>query len=153
MTNRPRNIATKVESAVRDLALSMGIPAHRTALHGAEDQGDVHLWHGQVVVECKAGKAAESASWRLLAEWWAETELEASRVPQANMAVLVVKRKGCGKAGDWTAFVRVDELVAEVTGQDAAMPQVVAMPLGRLLTLLAHSQPLEGIASRAQVGS
>jgi hypothetical protein len=138
MTNRPRNIATKVESAVRDLALSMGIPAHRTAQAGSKDQGDVHLAQGRIVVECKAGKAAESASWRLLAKWWAEAEREASRVVQADMAVLVVKRRGCGKAADWTAYVRVDELTAVLTGQRVPVSQVVALPLGQLLSLVAH---------------
>jgi len=137
MTNRPKSIGTAVETAVVREVLARGWPAQRTALAGAGDLGDVHAAHGAMVIECKGGKAAESASWRQLADWWAETEREATRVVACDLAVLVVKRKGSGQAKDWRAFVRVDELVWATHNVEINSPRVVEMPFGGLLSELA----------------
>ena len=137
MTNRPKSIGTAVETAVVREVLARGWPAQRTALAGAGDLGDVHAAHGAMVIECKGGKAAESASWRQLADWWAETEREATRVVTCDLAVLVVKRKGSGQAKDWRAFVRVDELVWATHNVEINSPRVVEMPFGGLLSELA----------------
>ena len=133
--SRSRDKGTRAETAVVRLAGQLGIPAHRTALAGG-DVGDVHLWHGRVVVQVKAGAAAEGAGWLRCAGWWADTEAQAARVPQADMAVLVTKRAGYGQAGDWWAWHRVDELLWVTRALEVDEPQVVAQPLGRLLTRL-----------------
>ena len=137
--NRPRDIGTAVESAVTRAFEAAGIPARRVALAGAQDVGDVHAGEplGRVVVECKGGQAAHTASLNLLAAWWEETEAEAARVGVCDLAVLVVKRKGCGRAGDWRAFVRVDELLWITRALEVNYPRVVELPLGSLLTDLA----------------
>lgn len=139
MTNKPKAIGTAAESAVANEALATSIPAYRTALRGSGDVGDVHLAHGRAVIECKAGNMAHTASWRLLADWWMETELEASRVVNCDLAVLVVKRKGSGKARDWRAFVRIDEYLWVTKAMEVHSPRVVEMPYGGLLADLAES--------------
>lgn len=132
---RSRDTGTRAETAVARYAAGLGIPAHRTALTGG-DVGDVHLWHGRVVVQVKAGRAAETASWGRLAGWWADTEAQAARVVACDMAVLVVKRAGCGQPGDWWAWHRVDELLGLTHGVQVDERQVVGQPLRRLLARL-----------------
>lgn len=133
MSNPSKAKGTFVESAVTNEFLSHGIHAQRTALAGSQDVGDIHVRHGQMVVECKGGEAAHSASWNLLAAWWLETEAEAARVPECDLAVLVVKRKGSGKARDWRAFVRVDEFLYATKAMEVYAPRVVEVPLGGLI--------------------
>lgn len=133
--NRSKDIGTRGETAVVRAAEARGLVAARQALAGAADVGDVHLSHGQVVIEVKAGKQADSASLGLIADWWRETETEAARVAACDLAVLVVKRRGCGVArvGDWRAFVRVDEYVWTVRGINVDSARVVELPFGQLL--------------------
>lgn len=130
-------IGTRVESAVTNEFLSHGIHAQRTALAGSQDVGDVHVDYGRMVIECKGGEAAHSASWNLLAAWWLEAEAEAARVPECDLAVLVVKRKGSGKARDWRAFVRIDEYLWVTKALELHAPRVVEVPLGGLIADLA----------------
>ena len=135
--SRSKAIGTAVESAVVKEFIANGIHATRPALRGAGDVGDVHVAYGRAVIECKGGEAAHSASWNLLAAWWQETESEAFRVGECDIAVLVVKRKGSGKARDWRAFVRVDEFLYATKAMEVYAPRVVEMPLGGLIADLA----------------
>lgn len=149
MANPPKARGTAAESAVRDLALSMGIPAIRVALSGAHDRGDVHLWPAatgaRVVIEVKSRRKAWT--WTEIDAWFREATAEAERVEGADMAVLVVKRPGSGPkfAGDWYAWVTVGDLIwwtanrqmETVEGGD----QRVMMPLGDLLALLGWVAP------------
>ncbi len=139
MRNRSKEIGTAVESAVVKEAQAHGFHAQRTALAGALDVGDVHVDHGRIVIECKGGKTATGASYNLLAAWWLETEVEASRVPECDLAVLVVKRAGSGQARDWRAFVRVDEYLWWTKSIEVDAPRVVEMALGCLLIDLARA--------------
>lgn len=142
MTNKPKKIGTAAETAVVNAAVDAGIIARRVALAGTQDQGDVHLAHGRVVVEVKAGNAAHTASMAQVAAWYEEAALEASRVTAADMAVLVVKRKGKARADDWRAFVSLADY-AHVMGRGEPYPlwaadhRVVEMPFGDLLDDLA----------------
>ncbi len=133
MSNPSKAKGTFVESATVKEFLSHGIHAQRTALAGSQDVGDIHVRHGQMVIECKGGEAAHSASWNLLAAWWLETEAEAARVPECDLAVLVVKRRGSGKSRDWRAFVRIDEYLYATKAMEVYAPRVVEMPLGGLI--------------------
>lgn len=140
-TSRSKAKGTAAESAVVKAAQAAGFTAQRCALAGGRDVGDVHVQHGQIVIEVKAGKAAESASIALCQAWWAETAAEADRVPQCDLAVLVVKRRGVGNPRGWRAFVRMGELCnmwgigAELSAQ--AYDLTVELPFGRLLDVLA----------------
>jgi len=133
MSNPSKAKGTFVESAVVKEFLANGIHAQRTALAGSQDVGDIHVRRGRMVIECKGGEAAHSASWNLLADWWQEAESEAFRVGECDIAVLVVKRKGSGKARDWRAFVRIDEYLWVTKALELHAPRVVEMPLGGLI--------------------
>lgn len=142
-TSKSKALGTAAETAVVNAALAVHLVARRTPLAAGSDVGDVHISYGRAVVQVKAGKAAETASTALCAAWWAETEAQADRVPECDLAVLVVKRRGVGQARGWRAFVRLDELAAELATQAVysdeldCPPLVVELPFGMLLDSLA----------------
>lgn len=105
--NRSKAKGTAAESAVVTFLRANGFPhAERRALAGADDLGDVLVTAG-VIVECKAGAAAEQASDGQIAAWLDETERERVNA-NAALALLVTKRKGKGaaNAGQWWAHLR-----------------------------------------------
>ena len=143
MSNPSKKKGTAAEVLVRDAARLRGLPAERIPQEGRNDRGDVHLAHGRVVVEVKAGDQAHDASMNLIiSDWYSEATTEASRVAACDMAVLVVKRKGKARAGDWRAFVSLADY-AHVMGRGEPYPlwaadhRVVEMPLACLLDDLA----------------
>jgi len=106
MVNRSKATGTAAESAVVKYLRENGFGnAERRALHGSTDLGDITGIPG-VVIEVKAGKAAETASDGLVNAWLAETNIE-QRNAKAAAGVLVLKRKGKATAGDWWAICRV----------------------------------------------
>lgn len=107
MTNKSKNLGTSAETAVVRWLRQNGFPqAERRALHGNVDLGDVTGIPG-VVIEIKAGKAAETASDKQIGLWVEETLVEQANA-HADHGVLVVKRKGKGEAqvGSWWAIIR-----------------------------------------------
>jgi hypothetical protein len=95
MVNKPRNIGTAfTTSVVRYLRDHGFAPAELRNLAGRYDLGDIVGLPG-VVIECKGGRAAESAGAGLLDDWLDETETERSNA-RAEVGLLVVKRKGAG---------------------------------------------------------
>lgn len=133
MSNPSKQKGTAAETAVVNAALDAGIVAHRVALAGIHDKGDVWLANGRAVVEVKAGNMAHNASRAQIDAWWVETEREAARVAQCDIAILVVKARGKGQARDWRAFVRVDEYLWAVDGIEASNRRLIEFPLGDLL--------------------
>jgi hypothetical protein len=111
--SRSKDIGTRGETAVVKVAKLHGFPfAARRTLKGSADEGDVQLdSRGRVIVEVKAGKAAESASDNQIAKWLDETERERVNAG-AERAFLVVKRAGKGdrNAGLWWAVSGLDSL-------------------------------------------
>lgn len=106
MTNRPKDIGTAGETAVVKYLRDNGFPgAERRALAGTHDLGDL-IGLGPVVVEVKAGKAAENASSGQVEAWMVETETERKNA-RADIGVLVLKRKGVGdtRTGLWWAYL------------------------------------------------
>lgn len=109
---RSKDIGTQGETQVARWFQTHGFPyAKRITLHGNKDIGDVHLGDGvPVVVEVKAGKAAESASDTQLREWLMELATEVvnatDHYDEAQYGVLVVKRKAHGamQVGGWWAL-------------------------------------------------
>ena len=102
MTNKSKSIGTKVESQIVNYLHIVGFSkAHRRALAGSLDIGDVLVCEG-LIIEAKGGAAAENASDGQLRLWCAETEREKANA-KADEAFLVVKRKGhgVGKVGSW----------------------------------------------------
>ena len=102
MTNRSKNIGTKVETQIVNYLHTVGFPkAVRRALAGSLDVGDILVCEG-LIIEAKGGAAAENASDGQLRLWCAETAREKVNA-QASHAFLVVKRKGhgVGKVDGW----------------------------------------------------
>jgi len=101
---RPKDIGTAGESAVVTFLRANGFGgAERRALRGTLDCGDITGLGPGVVVEVKSGHAAETASDGLINAWLAETETERKNA-EADIGVLVVKRKGKGSAESWWAI-------------------------------------------------
>lgn len=106
MTNRPRSIGTKAETAVCRYLADNGWPhAERRTLKGVLDQGDITGTPG-ICWEIKGGEAAATASDGLVSAWLEETETERINA-RADIGVLVMRRRGIGplRAGDWWAVV------------------------------------------------
>ena len=102
MVNRSKNIGTSAETHVVRYLQANGFPhADRRALKGSLDVGDILVCKG-LIVEVKAGAAAENASDGQLRLWCAETAREKVNA-KAETAFLVVKRSGhgVGKIGGW----------------------------------------------------
>lgn len=95
MTNRPKQIGTRGETAVTNALRANGYPgAERRALAGALDLGDINVCPG-VIAEVKWGKHAKTASMKQIDDWLDETERE-RRNDRADLALLVIQRNGIG---------------------------------------------------------
>lgn len=102
--SRPRDIGTRVESAIVKACHAAGFPyADRQPLRGNRDQGDIILCPG-VIIEAKGGKAAETASDNQILKWLDDLD-KAQKVADADKAFLVTKRPGVGhvNAARWWA--------------------------------------------------
>jgi len=134
---RSKQIGTAAETAVVRYLESNGWSARRVVLHGAKDQGDIHVDTAglcTVAVEVKAGRAAETASLEQVKLWWGETEREAVNAGPTARPLLVTKRAGRGvtRVGDWWAWGLSTApngysflfrcTLADVVGCDAAHP-------------------------------
>ena len=144
MSNPSKRKGTAAESAVRTAAEAAGLPAVRVALAGSGDQGDVWVFPegngAKVCIEVKAGEQAANPSWGQIDRWFREAEAEAARTPNCDMAVLVIRRRGSGMAGDWHAWFRMSDLNWWLAPADArplinayTTTQRVMCPLGDLL--------------------
>lgn len=132
--SRPQDIGTRAETAVVRYLDRRGVEAHRIALAGVLDRGDVHADAGRMVVEVKSRKRPPT-----LAEidaWMVEVHTEAMRVPTADIAVLVVKRPGSAKPEQWGAFVYCADLAYLLTGRVVPCPEVaVGMTFAEFVTI------------------
>jgi hypothetical protein len=137
--NRPKKIGTAAEVEIVKAAARAGVAAHRTALAGINDVGDVWIDGGRIVAEVKAGEQARKPSWPQIARWHAEADLEAGRVIQADAGILIVKRWGSGRAEDWTAHLTGSDL-NRLTGGNGGAPHLVAIRFGDLLDLIAGTE-------------
>ena len=102
MVNRSKAVGTSAETHVVRYLQANGFPnADRRAVKGSLDVGDILVCKG-LIVEVKAGAAAENASDGQLRLWCAETKREQVNAG-ATTSFLVVKRKGhgVGKIGGW----------------------------------------------------
>jgi Holliday junction resolvase len=105
---------TAAESAVRDYLLARGITATRAPLHGNADRGDVWafttlVWY-RLMIEVKAGEQTANPTMTQVRAWQQEANVEAARTPDADAAVLVLKRRGSAKPEQWPAWVTVGDV-------------------------------------------
>lgn len=109
--SKSKAIGTLCETGVVRYARLAGFGlAERRALRGVHDVGDV-LLTAFVIVECKGGHVAETASDAQIEKWLAETERERVNAA-ADVGLLVTKRKGysADNAGQWWAHWRLGDL-------------------------------------------
>lgn len=109
MTNPPKQRGTAAESALVKLCTAWRIPAERRALKGNADEGDVWLFGGRIVVEVKSRRTRPADE--EIARMWGEANREAARVPQSDVALLVLKRPGKAHPSEWWAVMNTAEYV------------------------------------------
>lgn len=138
MTNKSKGIGTTAETAVCRYLKARGLRAKRLTLHGSSDVGDIDTGFDELVVEVKAGKAAETASDGQVEAWLGETDRERVNAG-AQVGALVLKRKGVGPSNvdrwwvvlGWTDFMFFHN-AARITSDLGP----VRMHLGDFVTLL-----------------
>ena len=125
MVNRSKNIGTAAETLVVRYLQEHGFPkAKRRALAGSLDEGDILVRDG-LIVEVKAGVAAETASDAQLRLWCIETDNEILNA-HADDGFLVVKRKGhgAGKIGGWWVVTNAGRVLLTRYRLDEFLPIV-----------------------------
>ena len=112
MVNRPKDIGTRFTSDVIRYLMVNGFPhAELRNQAGEHDKGDIIGLVG-VAVECKGGKAAETASDNQIKQWLlVETERERQNA-RADVGILITKRPaiGAANAGNWWAHMTLGQL-------------------------------------------
>jgi Holliday junction resolvase len=120
MGNKNKAKGTSFETAIREYLNNNGFAkAHRTALEGGQDKGDIHgveqTIHslGGVTIVRKACIQCKNQKTFKLSEWLNDTVEQATRLDDA-LPILVVKRPGKGdKAlGDSYAVMRLSDIIA-----------------------------------------
>lgn len=112
MANRSKAKGTAFEVLVRDYLISKGfIHAHRPALSGGKDTGDINGVANKrtlrkAIFQCKNQKSFNLSSW--LNDTVEQAKMAGNAVP-----ILVVKRPGKGEKalGDSYALMRLEDLV------------------------------------------
>lgn len=142
---RSKDIGTRAETAVVKLAREIGFHhAERLPLAGAQDQGDIRLSRDPLVIlEVKAGKAAQNASWPQIQAWLREAQIERNNALKAMPdsvrwswewhGFLVTQRKGygIGRVEDWCIWSIDDDRLC--TCEDAWELPPAMFPLGAFL--------------------
>jgi hypothetical protein len=112
MVNPSKNKGTAAETAVVRHAWAQGFTnAERIALSGANDQGDVVLMRDpKIIIEVKAGKAAQTASLGQISKWLDEAQRERDNA-KAVHGFLFVQRQGFGnsRVGSWECWTLSDD--------------------------------------------
>jgi hypothetical protein len=122
---RPRDIGTKVETAVVRHLQAAGFPhAERRALRGTFDAGDITGTPG-LCWSVKGGTAAETASDTQIVAWLAEAQTQRVHAG-ADHAVLVLKRRAhsAARAGCWWAVLTVADLARLIGGSSTSTAPV-----------------------------
>lgn len=120
MGNKHKAKGTSFETAIREYLNANGFEkAHRTALEGGQDKGDIHgieqVTHspGGVTTVRKACVQCKNQKTFKLSEWLNDTVDQAARLDNA-LPLLVVKRPGKGEKalGDSYAVMRLSDVIA-----------------------------------------
>lgn len=102
--SREKAKGTSFETAIVNYLKNWWPMAERRTLHGVLDKGDIAGTHPGLVWECKNQKKLE------LSQWLLETEQERINA-NAELGVLVVKRRMYGTAADQYAVVRLEDMI------------------------------------------
>ena len=100
MTNPSKAKGTAAETAIVNYLRELGVDAHRHALHGTQDVGDILIPGSGVVIEVKAHRDMALAAW--VDECETERQNAAARWPGSRVALGIVwhKRRGKGDPRD-----------------------------------------------------
>lgn len=146
MSNPSKNKGTAGETAVVKYARQYGFPlAERIALHGAQDHGDVRLTAG-LILEVKAGKAAQTASLRQIGAWLREAHTEAIN-DHADAYGLVVQRRGVGvdRVHLWDVWIPDVEIITADADYPSHVIPTIMVDLSQALNYwraLGYGDPL-----------
>lgn len=108
MSSKSKRIGTAGETAVRKVFTAAGFEnAIRAAQTGIDDSGDIRV-HEDLIVQVKAGAAAQNASLNQIRKWLGETDQQRKNAG-VHQAVLVVQRQGYGlsRADQWEAWAQM----------------------------------------------
>lgn len=136
MTNRPKAIGTAAETGVVRACRTRGFTgAERRALHGNQDLGDILLCPG-IILEVKAGKAAQQASDTKITAWLTETETERDNA-RAAYGFLITARPGFSpaRAQHWWAHTSLPT-IASLYGAVSVPDVPVRLELRHMLRIL-----------------
>lgn len=140
--SKQKDIGTRAETAVKNAILAHGytpLEAHRNVLKGAADEGDVWLRSiiGLIVFEVKGGKSAKEASYEQIKKWFQEAQTEKNNA-NASFGFLVTQRAGVGypRAGEWWAYINLEDLVKLKTYATIEDKTMVRLTLNDLLNLI-----------------
>lgn len=131
-----RTKGATAELAIANYLTARGLPASRmirTATSRDPDPGDVHALDGRIVVQVKAGEQAKTASLDLIRLWWDELGEQMTHVPQCDLGLLVLQRRGVGQGRPhlWDCWHSPTDLLWWLYGRSALLPLPVSMaPLG-----------------------
>lgn len=140
MVNRPKQIGTAGETAVRKIVTPYFPDAHRLVLAGHADEGDIWL-SKRFILEVKAGAQTKQIGDKKLSAWMAEAQVEATN-SGVDAGFLVVQRAGFGapNAHRWWVYLTAGQLAWIITTRARALRRSarapVRMELGHFLTLL-----------------
>lgn len=143
MVNRPRNIGTAAESAVRTVLRQYFPEADRSPLRGSRDQGDIRgtgafIWEVKAGAQARGTKSTGETAPGFVVEWLRQTEVERKNAG-ARFGILVTVRAGVGSANArrWWAWLSVAALgdILGAAGHQNSDP--VRMELGYFLNLIA----------------
>lgn len=135
--SKSKAIGTRAETAVVKAARARGFAgADRHVMKGALDEGDVWLCPG-VIIECKGGEMARSASDNLIDQWMGEVERETANAG-AEIGFLVVQRRAVGEANAhrWWAIMTSSTFATLIMGEPAELHGLVRMTLEDALIIL-----------------
>jgi len=102
--SKERAKGTSFETTIVNYLKTWYPMAERRTLHGALDKGDIAGTHPGLAWECKNQKKLE------LSQWLLETEQERINA-NAEVGILVVKRRMYGTPSDQYAVMRLEDMV------------------------------------------
>jgi hypothetical protein len=99
MVNKSKAKGTAAETAIANCLTEENIPAHRNALSGSADIGDISVWDGEITIEVKNEKRMA------LSEYVDEANKEKDNA-KSWLGVAWHKRRGCTDPRRW--YVTMD---------------------------------------------
>ena len=138
MVNPSKQKGTRAETAVVNYLHQNGHPdAHRIALKGTADEGDIAVTNN-INLEIKSGVGAETAPTGLIREWLIDCQREAVYA-QKPYCFLVTKRRGRSHPSAWRVWIPFPMFLRITTndpGPATLKEEIVQLTCDALLALI-----------------